>query len=584
MAKWFIHSKKADFNEIGKKFNISPVMSRIIRNRDIIGDDEIAKYLNGGLDDLYSPFLLDGMKDAVELIFSEIEKNTKIRIIGDYDIDGVCATYILLKGLETLGADVDFALPHRIIDGYGINERLTEEAAKEGIGLIVTCDNGIAANDAIAYAKEKGMKVIVTDHHNPPEVLPNADILINPKKPGDDYPYKEICGAVVAYKLIEALFEKKGIAKECKDGIYRFLQFAGFATVGDVVTLQDENRIFVKEGLKQLNNTEIIGLKALIDVSAIGNSTIKAYHLGFVLGPCINVCGRIESAGKAMELLLCEDYKEAISLASDIRNLNEDRKQMTEDALKAAYEILDGREDEKVLVVYLPDCHESIVGIVAGRIKEHYYKPTIVLTNGLSEGDDATIKGSARSIEKYDMFEELQKHKDMFAKFGGHKMAAGMTLKADVTPEDLSKALNLDCALTDDDLIKKIWIDTELPFSVIDFNLIDSLDLLEPFGTGNPKPVFALRNVRIKAMAHMGKEGQFLRFNLEDERGKSLSAVMFEDAVETAEYLKEKFGDTEVSRALKGDKNDIKVNALFYPQINEFRGDKNIQLVIAGLV
>ena len=409
MAKWFIHSKKADFNEIGKKFNISPVMSRIIRNRDIIGDDEIAKYLNGGLDDLYSPFLLDGMKDAVELIFSEIEKNTKIRIIGDYDIDGVCATYILLKGLETLGADVDFALPHRIIDGYGINERLTEEAAKEGIGLIVTCDNGIAANDAIAYAKEKGMKVIVTDHHNPPEVLPNADILINPKKPGDDYPYKEICGSVVAYKLIEALFEKKGIAKEGKDGIYRFLQFAGFATVGDVVTLQDENRIFVKEGLKQLNNTEIIGLKALIDVSALGNSTIKAYHLGFVLGPCINVCGRIESAGKAMELLLCEDYKEAISLASDIRNLNEDRKQMTEDALKAAYEILDGREDEKVLVVYLPDCHESIVGIVAGRIKEHYRKPTIVLTNGLSEGDDVTIKGSARSIEKYDMFEELQK-------------------------------------------------------------------------------------------------------------------------------------------------------------------------------
>ena len=309
MAKWFIHSKKADFNEIGKKFNISPVMSRIIRNRDIIGDDEIAKYLNGGLDDLYSPFFFVFMKDAVELIFSEIEKNTKIRIIGDYDIDGVCATYILLKGLETLGADVDFALPHRIIDGYGINERLTEEAAKEGIGLIVTCDNGIAANDAIAYAKEKGMKVIVTDHHNPPEVLPNADILINPKKPGDDYPYKEICGAVVAYKLIEALFEKKGIAKEGKDGIYRFLQFAGFATVGDVVTLQDENRIFVKEGLKQLNNTEIIGLKALIDVSALGNSTIKAYHLGFVLGPCINVCGRIESAGKAMELLLCEDYK-----------------------------------------------------------------------------------------------------------------------------------------------------------------------------------------------------------------------------------------------------------------------------------
>ena len=450
MKKWFVSAKKADFTEIGKKFHITPMTARIIRNRDVVGEEQIRKYLHGSTADLYSPWELSGMKDGISLLQQAVAGGEKIRVIGDYDIDGVCATYILLTGLKKIGANVDTVIPDRIKDGYGINEHLIDGAKKDGIQVIVTCDNGIAASSQISYAKELGMKVIVTDHHEVPyeeiesgrvEKLPPADVIINPKQEYCNYPWKGLCGGAVAWKLVTALYETYGVGME---EAYKLLEFAAIATVGDIMELQDENRIIVKEGLNRIHHTKNIGLKSLIEVNGLDRESIGAYHIGFVLGPCINAGGRLDTAKRALELFSSEDKESADRLAGDLKALNDSRKELTKDGVEEAIrQVLEtGRRSERVLVIYLPDCHESIAGIIAGKVKERFYRPTIVLTDA-EEG----VKGSGRSIPGYHMFEELCKVGELFTKFGGHPMAAGMSLPKE-NIQKLRRQLNDNCILT----------------------------------------------------------------------------------------------------------------------------------------
>ena len=490
MKKWFVSAKKADFTEIGEKFHITPMTARIIRNRDVVGDEQIRRYLYGNVEDLYSPWLLGGMKEGISLIKESIEKNEKIRVIGDYDIDGVCATYILLTGLKKVGANVDTVIPDRIKDGYGINEQLIEQAYKEQVELIITCDNGIAAYQQIAYAKELGIKILVTDHHEVPfeeteygrvEKLPPADVIINHKQEACSYPWKGLCGGAVAWKLVAALYETCGVSM---DEAYKLLEFAAIATVGDIMELQDENRIIVKEGLKRIHHTKNIGLKSLIEVNGLEKDSISAYHIGFVLGPCINAGGRLDTAKRALELFASTEKENADRLAGDLKALNDSRKELTREGVEEAIAQVQNtaRRSEKVLVVYLPDCHESIAGIIAGKVKEYFYRPTIVLTDA-EEG----IKGSGRSIPGYHMFEELCKCGDLFTKFGGHPMAAGMSLPKEHL-QSLRKQLNDNCTLTAEDMVEKISIDIAMPIQYINENFIEELKLLEPFGNGNGKP------------------------------------------------------------------------------------------------
>ena len=479
LKKWFITAKKADFTELGKKFHITPMTARIIRNRDVVGDEAVRKYLHGNLSDLYSPWLLHGMQEGIALILESIAAGEKIRVIGDYDIDGVCATYILLKGLRKAGADVDTDIPDRMKDGYGINEHLIDRAHQANVKLIVTCDNGIAAGTQIAYAKQLGMKVLVTDHHEVPfeeteagrfEKLPPADAIINPKQEGCTYPWKGICGGVTAWKLVVALYERCNIPIE---EAYELLEFAAIATVGDIMELQDENRIIVKEGLKRIRCTKNRGLKALIDVNGLEKENIGAYHIGFVLGPCINAGGRLDTAKRALELFASEDKESTDRLAGDLKALNDSRKELTregvEEALRQVRET--ARRSERVLVIYLPDCHESIAGIIAGKVKERFYRPTIVLTDA-TEG----IKGSGRSIPGYHMFEELSKCADIFTKFGGHPMAAGMSLPKEKLSE-LRRRLNENCTLTEEQMIEKLSIDIAMPIQYVTEEFIEELKI-----------------------------------------------------------------------------------------------------------
>lgn len=577
MANWFVTAKKADFNRIAQEFGISPVLARLIRNRDVCGDEEIRKFLHGGIEDLYAPELLKGMDKAVAVIKKAIAEKKKIRVIGDYDIDGVCAACILVKSFRSLGADVDMAIPHRIKDGYGLNDHLIERAAAEGIKLIVTCDNGIAASEQIDLAHRFGMEVVVTDHHEVPFTenpvdgereyhLPPAEAVVDPKQPGETYPFPGICGAAVAWKLVWAL----GIDRTLLDNL---LEPAAFATIGDVMELRDENRILVKEGLKRMRRTSHPGLRALIEVNGLDQRKLEAYHIGFVLGPCINASGRLESAALSLKLWLEEDYRKAVPLAADLKNLNDSRKAMTEMGLEQAVKLV--KRDDKVLVLYLPACHESLAGIIAGRIRERYHRPTIILTDG-----EGSVKGSGRSIEGYDMFAELSACRDLFDKFGGHKMAAGLSLAKEHIGE-LKKRLNDDCRLTEEDFTPKVHIDVALPLSYVSEGFIEELGLLEPFGTGNPKPVFAQKNVLLRSGRIFGKNRNVAKFHALDPENIPHTLVYFGDVEELKNFISEEYG-AEAEKLFSGGAVSLPLTITYYPRLNEFGGRREIEFVVTN--
>ena len=567
MEKWMVAAKRADFKEIGERFGIDQVTARIIRNRDVIGEEAIEKYLHGSRKDFYSPWLLKDMEKAVAILQEKITNKNKIRIIGDYDIDGVMSTYILLVSLRGLGADADMVIPNRIMDGYGINEHLIEQAWEDKRDTIITCDNGIAAATQIQKAKDLGMTVIVTDHHEVPfeetengrtEILPPADAVVNPKQKDCGYPFSGLCGAVVAMKVMEALYEKMVPEVDLVD---RMLPFAGIATIGDVMDLKDENRILVKEGLQRLHHTTNLGLQELIRVNGLEPENISPYHIGFVLGPCLNASGRLDTAKRALKLLLAETREEAAVLAGDLKNLNESRKEMTAQGVEKAIEQVESTSmmEDTVLVVFLPECHESLAGIIAGRLRERYHKPSFVLTRG-EEG----VKGSGRSIEAYSMYEKLCECKEYLTKFGGHPMAAGLSLDKE-NVEKFKRRLNDQCTLSEEELTEKVVIDMELPFAAITEHFIEELEYMEPFGKGNTKPVFAARGVAMQHVKIIGKNKNVAKATAIDAAGNRMEAICFHDAQEFAKQC---------------ERNNGKMSITFYPGINEFRGERQIQIVI----
>ena len=581
MEKWFVINKGADFAGIAKRFGISPVTARLIRNREVMGDEAIARYLKGGIGELYDPYLLLDSDRLTDILVQKISEQKKIRVIGDYDIDGVMSTYILYKGITRCGGSVDFQIPDRMKDGYGINDHLIEQADEAGIDTIITCDNGIAAIGEIAHAKSLGMTVLVTDHHEIPYTeergerhykRSEADAIVNPKQMECTYPYKNLCGAAVAWKVIQILYEKCDIAVEES---YDFLENVAFATVGDVMDLTDENRILVREGLKRIHTTMNPGMRALILQNKLEPEQISSYHFGFVLGPCINASGRLETAKIALNLFLQEDVKKASEIAAELVDLNAQRKDMTAEGVELAMQqVEEGNTGEKVLVVYLPDVHESLAGIIAGRIREACHKPTFVLT----KSEDG-VKGSGRSIEAYSMYEELCKCQELFTKFGGHPMAAGLSLP-EANVEIFREKINACCGLTEEDFIPKIKIDIPMPVDYPDIPLVNELLLLEPFGKANVKPQFADKNLGIDRAVVVGKNQNVLKLTLKTERGKSISAVYFGDVEEFREYYGRKYGENEVQQAFLGRTNGIRMSVVYYPEINRHQGNESIQIVI----
>lgn len=560
-TKWMLYAKKADFNAISAKYHITPITARIIRNRDVCGDESIRKYLYGTWEDLYSPYLLKDAELAARLLLEKIKTQKKIRIVGDYDIDGVCSTYILYQALNRLNAQVDYEIPDRIKDGYGINEQIVEQAARDHVDTILTCDNGISAIAQMSKAKQLGMTVVITDHHDigqedGNDLLPQADAIVNPKQQDCRYPWKEICGAVVAYKLVQILYEKAGIPlKEWKD----MMEFAAIATVGDVMRLQDENRILVKEGLKQIPRTQSIGLKKLIDKNNLDIYALSAYHIGFVIGPCLNAGGRLQTAKLALRLLLCQDEEEADHLALELKNLNDQRKNMTAQGVaEASQQVEQQYKNDKVLVVYLPQCHESLAGIIAGKLREKYHKPSFVLTKA-ADG----VKGSGRSIENYHMFRALTGVKELLTKFGGHPMAAGLSLE-ERQVEPFRQELNRQADLTEDDFIPRIWIDVPLPMRYVSEELITEFKLLEPFGQGNEKPQFAQKDLEVRSARVVGKNRNAVKLALVTPEGVPMDGMVFADG---DEFLQEMNG-----------RNTM--DAIYYPGINEYNGRRSLQIVV----
>ena len=567
MERWVLLRKGADFEAISKKFHISPRLASLIRNRDVIGDEAINQYLNDTIAELYDGMQMKGMPQAVEILTEKIRDREKIRVIGDYDCDGINATYILLEGLEKLGAKVDSDIPDRIKDGYGLNQHLIDRAHEDGIDTIITCDNGIAAAKEIEYGKALGMTIIVTDHHEVPYkeneagrryILPPADAVVDPRQEGCEYPFKGLCGAAVAYKLVEALCEANG--QDVADLDY-LLENVAIATVADVMDLTEENRILVKQGLEMLKRTSNLGLRALIQCIGLEGKKIQAYHIGFILAPCLNASGKLDTAKRALALLRAKTEREADMLAGDLKALNESRRDMTDrvvDEAMAKVEQTDVRGD-KVLVIYLPDCHESLAGLVAGRVRENYYRPVFVLT----DSEDG-VKGSGRSIESYSMYEELTGCGDLLTKFGGHPMAAGLSLDKE-NVEKFKRRLNDQCTLSEEELTEKVVIDMELPFAAITEHFIEELEYMEPFGKGNTKPVFAARGVAMQHVKIIGKNKNVAKATAIDAAGNRMEAICFHDAQGFAERC---------------ERNNGKMSITFYPGINEFRGERQIQIVI----
>lgn len=566
MEKWVVAAKKADFNLIGRQFHIDPVIARLIRNRDVVGEEKIKEYLLGTIDTLPSPWLMKDMKKAVDILEKKIQQEAKIRIIGDYDIDGVTSTYILLKGLTRIGANVDTYIPDRVADGYGIHEHLIDRAESDKIDTIVTCDNGIAASAEIQMAKEKGMTVIVTDHHEIPYreengerrvILPPADVILNPKQYDCLYPNKNLCGAVVAFKYITALYERFDIQKKELEDYY---ELVAIATVGDVMNLQGENRILVKEGLRRLPNTKNKGLQELIRANNLEDSKITAYHIGFVLGPCINASGRLDTAARSLALLNAPTKEEAAKLAGDLTALNQSRKALTEKGKEEAIQLIETTElkNDRVLVVYLPECHESLAGIIAGRLREKYHKPAFVLTRG-----EKCAKGSGRSIESYSMYDELIKCADLMVQFGGHPMAAGLSIEEE-NIEKFREQLNQNCTLTEEDLRPKIIIDVAMPISYITKELVEQISLLEPFGKGNVKPIFAQKGLRVLDSNIIGKNKNVVKLKLLDPQGAIIEGIYFGEADDFMNFIREKDS----------------ISVTYYPEINRFRGRESLQIII----
>ena len=572
MEKWFVAMKKADFNGIAEKYQISPIIARLMRNRDVIGDEAIDFYLNGTVEDLYDGLLMKDMDRAVDILKEKIEEGKKIRVIGDYDIDGVNATYILQQGLAGLGADVDTDIPDRIKDGYGLNQMLIDRALEDDVDTIITCDNGIAAMNEIAYGKENGMTIVVTDHHEVPYLeengkkkylLPPADAVVDPHRADCEYPFKGLCGAAVAYKLVEVLYRVSGKSEQEVEHLQeRLMENVAIATIGDVMDLVGENRVFVKKGLELLKTTKNEGLHALMQCTGVDTANLNTYHIGFVIGPCINAGGRLDTAKRALELLNAPNRREAVTLAADLKELNDSRKEMTEEGVEEAVRQIESSswKDDQVLVVYLPECHESIAGIIAGRIKERYYRPTFVLTKG-----ETGVKGSGRSIEAYDMFAEMSRCRELFTKFGGHKLAAGLSLEEE-NVEVFRKRINELADLTEEDLQMKVSIDMRLPFPYINEELIHELKILEPFGKGNGKPLFAESKLRVIQPRIFGKNRNVLKCRLEDQQGNQMEAVYFGEVEDCLRQM---------------EKKQI-MSFTYYPSINEYMGRRTIQLTIVN--
>ena len=579
---WMVQTKRADFSGLAMRLGVSPVAVRVMRNRGLTEEAEMRKYLYGTLDDLYDPRLMKGMEQAAELIARKLKEGKHVRIIGDYDIDGVCSTYILLKGFQRAAkelsqrcsleagrysvekendAQIDYEIPDRIKDGYGINESIIRQASADGVDTLVTCDNGIAALREISIAKQLGMTVVVTDHHEVPvdeygQILPPADAVVDPKQDGETYPFHEICGAVVAWKLIRVLYEKLGIPEsEWMD----LLEFAAIATVGDVMKLQDENRLIVKYGLKKIGSTKNTGLRKLIEKNNLDIENLSAYHIGFVIGPCLNAGGRLKSAKVALRMLLAEDPERAGEMADELKELNDMRKDMTAKGEAEAIEQVEKQYmDDKVLVVFLPECHESLAGIIAGRLREHFHKPSFVLTRG-----ETTAKGSGRSIEQYHMYQGLCKVSDLLVKFGGHPMAAGLSLE-EKDIDEFRRRLNADAELTEEDFVPKIWIDVPMPFEYVNEKIVQELKDLEPFGQGNEKPLFAQKSLVIRNARVLGKNRNVVKLNLVTETGQPVDGLLFADG--------DRFLEEQAGRNM--------IDMIYYPDVNEYNGTRTLQAVI----
>lgn len=593
MAKWMVSAKKADFNKIAERFDIDPVIARIIRNRDVEGEEAIEKFLHGTTADLYDPSLLKDAEKAADILTEKTAKRSRIRVIGDYDIDGVCATYILTAVLERCGALVDAVIPHRITDGYGLNDRLIEEAKEAGVDTILTCDNGIAALSQIAFAKEFGMTVVVTDHHEVPyevqadgsrrETLPQADAVVDPKREGCPYPDKGICGAVTAYKLMELylrrMCEREVLPETEREALLsELLAFAAFATVGDVMELADENRLLVKYGLRRIEKSANPGLRALLAVNELTEKRLTGYHIGFVLGPCLNATGRLDTAARALAMFRTQDEGEALTIAGELKALNDSRKEMTLQGTEQAIAMIEETtlKEDLVLVIFLPDCHESLAGIIAGRIRERYHKPVFVLTRA-EEG----VKGSGRSIEAYHMYDKMSECKELFSKYGGHKMAAGVSMPEE-NVEAFRAFLNEHSGLTAEDLVEVIHIDVPMPMSYVTTELVRQIALLEPFGNGNPKPVFAQKGIRVRRGRILGKNANVGKYRVADEDGREYDMMYFGDLEQWHTFLLEHFGKEELDRLYGGGSSAIVISVIYYPDINVYRGVESLQMVMQG--
>lgn len=574
MQKWLLKNKKANYREMSRVLGVSELICKIMINRDISGFNLMNSFVYPTLDKLHNPRKMADIVLGVSIVKKAIEENKKIRVCGDYDQDGNSSVLTLLNGIKRCGGIVDYVIPHRVKDGYGINESIVKHAFDDEVDLIITCDNGISAHTPIEYGRELGIDIIVTDHHDVGDTLPNANAVINPKRVDCEYPFKELCGAGVAFKFVQVLYEEMDIPL---DESFELLEFVAMATVCDIVDLVDENRIIVKEGLRRINDTKNIGIKALIKATGLEGKSITTYALGFVTGPCINAGGRLDTADIAVELFLTDDEVLAQEYAEKLHNLNEERKAMTKDGVENIIDYVEKNvdKDENVIVAYDPTIHESIAGIIAGRIKDKYNKPTLVITD--TEGDGMS-KGSARSIEEYNMYRELCRVKDLLEKFGGHPMAAGFSLKTS-NIEDLRKALNLNECLTEEDLIPKLYIDTHIPVECISMSMTKELDILEPYGKGNRKPLFADKGLRVKKMDIVGSNYRIIKMVLL-KGGKLVTGVYFGDIEKWQEYLTDKFGEEEVTKSFNGQESDVMLDITYRPSINEFRGQKSLQVIV----
>lgn len=586
--QWLVAAKKADFQGISQKYGIDPVIARIIRNRDIIQDCEIDAFLHADIRDIPDSWLLQDMDPAVECLIAH--QKDRVRVIGDYDIDGVCASYILYRGLSALGIRVDTAIPHRILDGYGLNDRLVGQAAEDGVDLIITCDNGIAAPLQADYAKRLGIDMIITDHHEIPYDeetdtagnvvrhyhLPEAIAVVDPKREDCSYPYDGICGAFVAFHVIRALYQKLEIQNEAL--MEELLEFTAFATIGDVMELKKENRIVVRFGLPKMEHSRNQGLRALIAVNGLEGKRITPYHVGFVLGPCINATGRLDTAARAFELLKSDDYHKALEIAQELKGLNDSRKDLTAKGCERAQQLLENWDFQKepVIVLYLEDCHESLAGIIAGRIREKYNHPVFILTMGEEE-----VKGSGRSIEAYSMYEELCKCKDLFSKFGGHRMAAGLSLPKEHV-ELFRKRINACSRLTAQDFVKTVHIDVPMPLSYVNMSFTEQLSVLEPFGNGNTKPVFAQKNLSFLSARLIGKNNRVMRFGVMDERGERFSMTYFGEHEPFDAYVTERYGKEAIVSLYEAKGKGINLSVIYYPEINEYQGRREVQFIMNG--